>query len=471
MADSSSGCPDFHRWRHARRELLSVGGLGALGAFGLNTAHGRESGGGLADGPVGGLPRRAKAVLMIYLFGGPGQLDTFDMKPEAPAEIRGQFKPIATAAPGLMICEHLPRVARVMDKLTVVRTMSHDRNVHGGAVVYALTGELNNDPGIPGVRGPEASLTDHPNLGSTFRKFGPPETGIPNAVVLPSKMIDGQGREPPGQWAGMLGKVYNPWLIDGDPNSKTFRLDVLTLPADVGFDRLDSRRRLLELVDRQCRALDASTDVSTMDALHNQAATLLTAPAVRKAFALADEPAALRDRYGRNRFGQACVLARRLLEAGAPYIQVNMGPSLVGDYGWDTHANTFPTMKKSLCPKFDAAFSSLMTDLDERGLLEDTLVLVNSEFGRSPKIQANGGRDHWPRCYSLLFAGAGVSRGRVIGKSDSRAAYPTTPPYSPADVAATVYAAMGIPPTTELRDTQNRPIALNKGRVMTELWG
>lgn len=466
MAKPGAGCGDFNRFvRCQRRDLLIAGGLATI----LPSLSHRSA---FADEPTSAAPRRARSILMIYLFGGPGQLDTFDMKPEAPAEVRGEFKPIPSSLPGLSICEHLPRTAQVMDRLTVVRTMQHDRTVHGGAVVYALTGELNKDPGIPGIRGPDASLADHPNIGSTIRRFGPAETQFPNAVTLPWRMIDGQGREPPGQWAGMLGKVYNPWLIESDPNRPDFRIDALRLPAEISPDRMEDRRSLLALIEQQTRSIEQQPQLAQADALLDQALRLITSSKVRQAFDLDREPAALRGRYGRNTFGQSCLLGRRLVEAGVQYVQLNMGNGLNGDFGWDTHSKTFPRMKDLLCPKFDPAFATLIEDLDSRGLLDQTLVLVNSEFGRSPKIQrSNGGRDHWPNCYSLLFAGAGIGRGQVVGQSDRQAAYPITPPFSPADVAATLYQVMGIDPRTQLVDHQNRPVALNRGRFMSELFG
>lgn len=445
-----------------RRQGLIVGGSAALGrSLGLAGDLGHLS-----------IPKgRVRSVLMLYLFGGPGQLDTFDMKPQAPAEIRGELAPIATKVAGLNVCELLPKTATIADRLTVVRTLNHNRTVHGGAVVYALTGELNGDPGIPGVRGPDASLADHPNLGSAIRMLGPVETQIPNAIALPWRMIDGQGREPPGQWAGMIGKNFNPWLIESDPSKPNFRVDSLALPAELPVSRLSDRQALLSVIDRHSKTLDDLAVKGHVDTLYRQASMLLSSQTLRRAFDLGAEAKGLRDRYGRNTFGQSCLLARRLVEVGAPFVQVNMGPSLFGDYGWDTHSNTFPSMRKNLCPKFDPAFATLIADLDERGLLDSTLVVVNSEFGRSPKIQRNGGRDHWPFCYSLLFAGGGVRRGAIVGQSDSRAAYPVTKSFSPADVAATVYDALGIDPATEIRDSQNRPVRLNRGEPIRELFG
>ncbi len=443
-----------------RRALLQAGAVGALG-LGLPDL--------LRASPAA--QARAKGCILVYCFGGVSHIDTTDLKPGAPSKIRSEFGPIATSVPGLEFCEHLPKLAKVADRLTVVRSMTHDRSVHGGAVGFVLTGTRTADPGIPGVRGPDAGPGDHPCLGAAVARFRPSEAAVPSAITLPYTMIDGQGRFVPGQTAGLLGANHDPWFVQGDPSKANFRVDGLNLPHGVTTERLDGRRRLLDVVDAQIQGLDGLAQVAKRDAHVDKALAILGSAATRRAFELADEPGALRDAYGRNTFGQSCLLARRLVEAGVRFVQVNMGNGLNGPYGWDTHDNNFPRLKNQLLPKFDPGVSTLLTDLDERGLLDETLVVVMGEFGRKPTIQTNGGRDHWPQCYSLMLAGAGIRRGAVVGSSDRDGAYPASDPIAPEQIAATIYRALGIDPATELHDLQKRPLPLARAESVAGLFG
>jgi uncharacterized protein (DUF1501 family) len=452
----------------SRRSFLQAGALGALGLT-LPDLLRAEAGPRPSSGRRG---PRAKACILVHLFGGPAQLDTWDMKPDAPEDIRGEFRPVRTRVPGLLVCELMPRLARAAHLLTVVRSMTHERTVHGGAIGFVLTGTRTADAGIPGVRGPDASVGDHPNLGAAVSRFRPSHLPVPSAVTLPYTMIDGQGRFVPGQTAGMLGDRHNPWFVNADPSAEHFRVEGLQLPADLPASRLAGRQTLLSRIERQQQSLEDRARVRQLDAYQQKAFRLLTSNRTREAFRIDREPAALRDRFGRNSFGQSCLLACRLVAAGVRFVQVNMGNRLATGYGWDTHAKNFPRLRNPLLPVFDPGLASLLETLRERGLLADTLVVCMSEFGRTPRVQRNnGGRDHWPRCYSLVLAGAGIPGGVVHGRSDRIAAYPTADPTSPEDVAATIYAALGIDPDTEIRDAQNRPLKLVQGKPLLKLWG
>jgi hypothetical protein len=459
-----SGCQDFQQTlRLSRRSFLQAGSLATVGLtlpdfFRASAAANRRR-------------ARARSCVLLYLFGGPPQIDTWDMKPAAPEEIRGEFRPIATNVPGISFCELLPRSARVANLLTVVRSVTHDRTVHGGAVGFVLTGTRTVDPGIPGVRGPDSSVGDHPNLGAAVCRFAPANLPVPTAVTLPFTMIDGQGRFVPGQTAGLLGDRYHPWFIEQDPSSPDFRVEGLSLSVDLPARRLAGRQSLLQRIDGQRRSLDHLGQVGQMNDYYRRSFNLLTSERTREAFRINREPASLRDRFGRNSFGQSCLLARRLVEAGVRFVQVNMGNRLATGYGWDTHSQNFPRLRDPLLPVFDPAFATLLEDLHARGLLDETLVMCLSEFGRTPRVQpGNGGRDHWPACYSILLAGAGIQRGAVYGQSDRIAAYPTADPLSPEDLVATIYDALGIDPESEIYDIQRRPLKLVQGRPVARLF-
>ncbi len=455
-------CPDYRASRQwSRREWLRVGATW-LSGLSLPRLLAAESNSAARHAPRG--------LILLNCFGGPSHLDTWDMKPDGPSAIRGAFTAIPTSIPGEIVCEHLPGLARIAKHLTFVRSVTHDRNVHGGAVGFALTGTRTADPGIPGVRGPDASAEDHPAIGATVTRIAPARGDLPSAVTLPWDLIDGQDRFVPGQTGGLLGRAYDPWFVRGDPNATEFRVDGLAPPPGVSLERMDLRRGLRDALVEQQRRLEETAGTRSLDAYYAQAFDLLTSAATRAAFELADETPALRERYGRNTLGQSCLLARRLIEAGVRVVQVNASGSLFGDYGWDTHGDNFNTLKDKLLPRFDPAFSTLIDDLQARGRWADTLVVCLGEFGRTPKISTNAGREHWPQCYTVLFAGAGMRQGFVYGRSDAQGAYPAESPVTPEDIVATIYDTLGIPPSTLLRDAAGREHPLVRGRVLTELF-
>ena len=459
------GGEDFRRTVSvSRRRLLQAGGLAALGL----TLPDLLRAGAASDrrGP------RARACILVYLFGGPAHIDTLDMKPDAPEEVRGEFRPARTRVPGLSFCELLPRLGRAADQLTVVRSMTHERTVHGAACGFVLTGERTADPGVPGVRGPDASVGDHPALASGVCRFRPADAPVPSAVTLPYRMIDGQGRAVPGQTAGMLGDQWDPWLVEQDPNGPAFHVEGLGLPADLSARRLADRQSLLSLLDGQRRDLDQIAETARMDDYQRRAFGLLASDRTQEAFRIDREPDRAREAFGRNTFGQSCLLACRLVEAGVRFVQVNMGARLATELGWDTHSDNFRRLRDPLLPVFDAGFPALLDRLRDRGLLDATLVVCMSEFGRTPQVEKGSqGRDHWPKCYSLLLAGAGLPGGGVWGASDRIAAYPVSDPVTPEDMAATVYHALGVDPDTEIRDRQSRPVKLAQGTPLLKLWG
>jgi hypothetical protein len=410
--------------------------------------------------------RKPRSVILVFLTGAPSHLDMFDMKPEAPPEIRGEFKPIATKVAGLHICEHLPRLAARADKYALVRSLAHRENNHLVATHHLVTGHPQPGAFFDKV----ASRDDWPCYASALNFLKPRNDGIPGGVHLPTFLVEGPLTWP-GQHAGFLGPRYDPWQISRDPNRADFRVDSLRLAPEIEVARLGSRRELLDQIDRQqgqLAELGASRRLSDQQHL---AFSVLTSGKVAAAFEMDREPAAVRDRYGRHAFGQSLLLARRLVQAGVPVVQANMG--IVQN--WDTHSENFPKLKNRLLPPLDQGVAALLDDLEATGLLAETLVLLLGEFGRTPKISTVGGakspgRDHWAPCFFGVFAGAGVRGGQVIGRSDRIGAYPATTPYSPDDIGATVYHVLGIDPQAEVRDLQGRPVQLNRGEVMQSIF-
>lgn len=454
----NSSCDGFQQGPITRRELLTVGGAGLLGL---------QLPGFLRAETKARRKARAKAVIFLHQFGGPSHLDTFDPKPAAPEAIRGEFKPSQTKVPGVTITDRLPNLGRLADKYTLIRSVYHTMKNHNSAGYYSLTGHA---PAFDDQR-----LRDAPELfpayGSVVERFAPAKNGMPTFVAYPHVIRDGSIT--PGQHASFLGKTYNPLFIGQDPNSPDFRLPELSLPANLPLDRLESRRAMLRLIDKQAELLEFSATARGVDAFYDKALTMLTSPKVRKAFDLAVEPAAMRDRYGRTTYGQGCLLARRLVEAGARFVNVYFAETIGGQSGsggWDTHGFNgkpmYPILKDYLIPITEQAVPALLEDLDGRGLLDDTLVLWMGEFGRSPRINKMAGRDHWPMCYTILMAGGGIKRGTVYGASDRIGAYPASDPVKPDDVAATVFHLLGIDPHTEVYDPLNRPLPIAKGEVI-----
>lgn len=428
-------------------------GLGLTGALGS-----RARADALAATNNGGSP---KSIIIVFCTGAPSHHDTFDMKPEAPAEIRGEFQPIDTNVPGIQICEHLPHLAQQAHRYALVRTLSHDDNNHLMSTHHVLTGE--KQPG--GFFDKVASRDDWPCYSSALQFLRPRSDGLPSGVNLPTFLMSAPLTWP-GQHAGFLGPNYDPWQITGDPNSNDFRVDALTLLNGIDVNRLDRRQSLLNDVNLQQRRLEDVAQSRRMTNDQELAISLLTSSRLSQAFELQREPDEVREHYGRHMTGQSLLLARRLIEVGVPIVQANIGPV----QNWDNHGAIFTTLKDRLLPPLDQGVAALLDDLAERGLLENTLVMLLGEFGRTPKINGDAGRDHWGPCFFGLFAGAGVSGGQVIGRSDETAAYPATRAYSPNDVGATVYHLLGIDPEAMVHDRIGRPVRLNRGDVIQPLF-
>ena len=447
-----------------RRKLLQIGGLGLLGLTTPKLLRAAEQ--------ASSLPVRAKSIIFLYQFGGPSHLDTFDLKPDAPEGIRSRFGSIPSAMPGVPVCEHLPQTAKVLDKVTLIHSAHHNMKNHNSASYYALTGHA---PPVDDIRLKD-TLELFPAYGSVADRFATNTSGMPTFVAYPHVIRDGSVT--PGQHASFLGKAHDPLLVTEDPNDERFRLPELSLPASLDVDRLQNRRALQELVNQQTRLLEYSAAARGIDAYYDKALSMLNSTAVREAFDLSQEPTVLREAYGRTTYGQGCLLARRLVEAGVKFVNVYFDQSIGGQSttsgGWDTHGfnNTrmYPILKERHLPLTDQTLPALLNDLDDRGLLDETLVIWMGEFGRTPKINDNISRDHWPDCYTVLLAGGGVQRGAQYGASDKHGAYPARDPVRPDDLAATMFASLGIDPHTEVRDVLDRPFPLSDGEVLTGLF-
>jgi len=440
--------------------MLQVGYTGLLGV-GLPSALASRARAAEAERTIELLPHKPKQVLIVFLTGAASHHDTFDMKPDAPAEVRGEFNPIATSIPGLHVSEHLPQLAKRADKYAVIRSLSHGDNNHLMSTHYVLTGEL--QPG--GFFDKVASRDDWPSYAAGCAYLRPRNDGIPSGVNLPTYLWSG-ALTWPGQHAGLIGPKYDPWQITGDPNKDDFRVDNLTLAAGLDVQRLDTRRSLVNDFNQQRDRLSSVAVAQRLTGEQDLAFSILTSSRFAEAFQLNREDDKTRDTYGRNTTGQSLLLARRLIEAGVPVVQTNIGAVQT----WDNHSAIFTTLKDRLLPPLDQGVSALLDDLETRGMLDDTLVMMLGEFGRTPKINDNQGRDHWGPCFFALFAGGGVRGGQVIGRSDATGAYPVTKAYSPIDIGATVYQALGIPPNAEVRDRFNRPVRLNRGEVISPLY-
>ncbi|MDQ3652930.1 MAG: DUF1501 domain-containing protein [Acidobacteriota bacterium] len=391
--------------------------------------------------------------IMLFLVGGPSQLDTWDMKPDAPAEIRGPYRPISTNADGIQISEIFPRMARHADKFSLLRSVYHTAaGVHDTGHQMMQTGRLFQG-GI-----------EHPHYGCVLGKLKGPNGEIPPHVLLPRPIGNTGGNMPHGQNAGYLGKTFDPFVLNADPSAPDFAVPDMLPPDYISTVREERRRTLRQLVDGAVKNLETNPDARLLDSTFSQAYTLMSSPRAREAFELATEHDKVRDKYGRNRFGQSCLLARRLVERGVRFVTVNMFETVFNEITWDIHGSKpfspITCYSDLVGPMFDNAYSSLLEDLKERGLLDTTLVLACGEFGRTPKINPAGGRDHWPQCWTVLFAGGGVKGGRVVGSSDELGAYPKDRPTTPAEIAATVYHALGIELDHELPGAQGRPIRL-----------
>jgi hypothetical protein len=448
-----------------RREWLRVGGIG-LG--GLSLPHLLQA--AASKTPAGnGSFGRAKRCIVLYLSGGPPQHETWDPKPDAPAEIRGEFRPIASSVPGLWVGELMPRVARLVHHCSVLRSVSTADNAHASSMYWMLTGQPHVPPNVEGVKlGPP---NDWPCFASVIGRLRAGRAALPAAVTLPEQMIGNDFSIPPGQNAGFLGRAADPWLLTCDPSAPDFRVPALEMPAELPPLRVDGRFSLLEQVNRRLDAVDSGS-LSQYGHYRQQALDLLRSARGRRAFALEEETAIVRDRYGHHKFGQSVLLARRLVEAGVALVQVNW-PREKGDMKtdnpcWDTHTKNSERLKAALMPPMDLAYSALLEDLQQRGLLDETLVVWMGEFGRTPKINARGGRDHWGHVFSVALAGGGIRGGQVVGASDRSGAQPRERPIQPQDFMATVFHCLGIRAEAEIRDRLGRPVPVSRGRAIEE---
>jgi uncharacterized protein (DUF1501 family) len=429
-----------------RRDFLQVGTLGAIGFSLANLAELQA----LGAAPSG---RDERSCIMIFNLGAPSQLDTFDMKPDAPAEIRGPFKPIRTSSPDIQISEMFPLHAKLADKFSLVRSCYHTAAaVHDTGCQMMQTGRLFTG----GV--------DTPHAGCALEFIKGRRSELPANILLPIPIGNTGGNMPHGQDAGFLGKAFDPFVLNTDPSKKDFQVPDLLPPAEIGEARLERRRELHQIVDDAVRDFEASPNACLMDTNFVSAYRLMTSRKARDAFDLTKEPQKTRERYGMTRFGQCCLLARRLVEAGVRFVTINTFITVFDEITWDIHGSkpftSIAGMKDIVAPMYDQGYSALLEDLFQRGLLDKTMVACLSEFGRTSKINPAGGRDHWPNCWTIYFAGGGVKGGRVIGKSDEIAAYPVERPVKPPEVVATIFKSLGMDLETHLPGPQSRPFPL-----------
>jgi hypothetical protein len=463
------GRPSLLCDRIPRREVLRVGGLSALGLSLPALLQARET---VAPGilPTDKTFGRAKNVIFLYLLGGPPQHETFDPKPDAPAEIRGPFKPIATSVPGVHFCELLPRTARIAHKLAVVRSIATDDNNHDSSGYQLLTGSKYIGPNSRTIQ-----PTDWPYFGSLVKQFKPSEIVPPLTTVwIPDVWRLNENVTPAGQTAGFLGGQWNPDVFVGDPADPQYEVQGLRR-GSVTPAQLERRQSLLRLVETPFEAPRRGQTVQLYDKFQQQAFELMTSDKARAAFDIRTEPQRLKERYGRGTWSACLILARRLIESGARLVHVNWprepGDNAVDNPLWDTHAQNADRLEDVLCPQFDVGFTALIDDLDERGLLAETLVVAIGEFGRTPKINGNGGRDHWGPVFSFVMAGAGIAGGQVFGASDSQGAYPARDRVSGADFTATIFHLLGIDWTGSFHDREGREHKLTTGEPIYKLLG
>jgi hypothetical protein len=446
-----------------RREWLRVGGLTAFG-LSLPALLDARQATASAKGPGTG---KAKSCIVLFHLGGPPQHETWDPKPDAPREVRGEFKPTTTRVPGLRVCELMPRTARHLDKICVLRAVSTNDNAHSSSGYWMLTGVPHQPTNSENAK--TGAPNDWPCLAAVVQKLRPARGGLPASIVVPEHIWNNGGISWPGQDGGLLGRTSDPWLIHCDPNSPKFDIPGVGLPADMSAGRLDGRLSLLRQANHRLDAVERSGALDRYDTRSRQAFDLLRAGQARRAFDLEREPPTVRDRYGRNRWGQSVMLARRLVEAGVSLVQVNwqrMPGDTTDSPAWDTHARNAVRMKDHLMPPMDLAYSALLEDLHERGLLGETLVVWMGEFGRTPKHNAAAGRDHWGHVFSVALAGGGVQGGRALGASDRLGGHPKDGRVLPQNLTATIFACLGHPPGTEVHDTLGRPLAISRGDVI-----
>jgi hypothetical protein len=429
-----------------RRDFIQAGTLGAIGLSLADLVAAQ------AEGKVAA-SNDDRSVIMIFNLGAPSQLDTWDMKPDAPAEIRGPFKAIKTASPAIEISEIFPQMARHADKYSLVRSCYHTAAaVHDTGHQMMQTGRL------------FTGGLNTPHAGCTLSYLRGRKTDLPAHVILPEPMGRTGGNLPHGQDAGFLGKAHDPFVLMADPSQPNFQVPDLLPPPQIGEARLDRRRKLRSIVDETVKNFEASDDAQLLDSNFQAAFRLMTSVQAREAFDLSKEPQKVRERYGMNRFGQCCLLSRRLIEAGVRFVTVNTFLTVFDEITWDIHGSkpftSIEGMRDIVAPMYDQAYSALLEDLTARGMLGNTLVASLAEFGRTPRVNPAGGRDHWPQCWTCAFAGGGVQGGRVVGRSDQIGGVPAERPVDPAEIVATIYHSLGLNLETHLPGPQKRPFAL-----------
>ena len=482
-------------WRHpmvSRRTAVQAGAIGLLG-LGTNHLRGLQAATSADGKPVAGT---AKSCIYIFLSGGLAQHESFDLKPDAPSGIRGEFNPIATATPGIEICEHLPELAKRSDRWALVRSLTHPTNSHTIGHFYMLTGRSTPPLGFRGDRKPRPS--DWPSISSVIgNAVEPPANNLPPAIVLPERLVHWSGGVIPGAYGGMMGSKHDPFFIEASPygnpfwrgaypeytfpnvtadppkspDDRVYQAPSLKMPVGMTRGRLDSRLHLLEAIDRQRGALERSAAAQQYDREREAAVSMLAEPKVRNAFDVTNADDRTQERYGRNSYGWSLLMANRLVEAGVPLVQVNLG----NNETWDTHGDAFHRFKDKLFPPTQRALCALMDDLQSTGLFDSTMIVIAGEFGRTPKLSSLGkaqpGRDHWGAVQTVFFAGGGIRGGTVVGSSDKDGAYPATSPQKPENMAATIYRALGIPATALWKDEIDRPHNVYQGEPIHELLG
>jgi hypothetical protein len=433
-ATLQSDCERFHR-----RDFLTLGSVSLLG-LSLADLLRLEAPGAAGQGA------KASGVILVWLAGGPATIDMWDLKPDAPANIRGEFKPISTSASGVTICEHLPKMARVMDRCALVRSLTHNIPAHGPGTVYMATGHL-----------PTPAL-EYPSLGSLASKLVAPRPGVPSYVTFSD--VRGNGF---AAGAGYLGTAHNPFEVEGSPQRGRLRVEGVSLPDGFPVKELEDRNKLRARFDRRFKALDEADIPASLDRFHQQALDILRSDRTRKAFDLEQEPAAVRDAYGPTSFGQSALAARRLIEAGVRFVTIGLG-------GWDTHQANFATLRGRLLPQLDQTLSALIGDLAKKGLLDSTLVYCAGEFNRTPRINGTAGRDHWSQSMAVLLSGGGIRKGVVHGRTDGQGMSPAQDACSPADVSATIFRCLGFDPQHDVTTPTGRPLAIfREGKVLRSL--
>lgn len=470
-----------------RRTALQVGGIGLLG-LGMNHVSALRA----ADVATFAGRQSAKSVIYIFLSGGLAQHESFDMKPDAPANIRGDFSPIATRTPGIEICEYLPMLAQRSHLWSLCRSLTHSTNDHSAGHLFMLSGKSMIPPGFDPTR---PVRTDWPSIAAVAAAATKPRNNLPPAAVIPEKLIHASRRVIPGQFGGLMGPNRDPWFVEASPfdsvtygaypeyafdhqdrpgisTNRKFQIPDLTLPAGLSLDRFDKRMNLLDTIEHQRSSLDRLAATESFDASRQRAISLLCDPKVKRGIDVSQESAETLDRYGRNSFGWSLLMARNLVELGVNLVQVNLGCNET----WDTHGEAFPHLKDKLLPPTDRALSALLDDLHDRGQLNDTLIVMAGEFGRTPKVSHLSqfyklpGRDHWGPAQSVFFAGGGTVGGRVVGATDKIGGYPISDAQKPENFAATIYSALGLPETAAWYDDTNRPTHIFEGSPITGLF-